>query len=171
MEANRWILNVFWKWNKQHDLWTMIQAGKIAYCNFSFCIVINLSCCCSVTKSCPTLCNGTDCSIPGSAILHYLLEFGWIHIHLVGGATQPSHPLLPSSPFALNLSQHQDFFQWVSSLHQVATGVEPQLQHQSYQWIFRVDLFRIDWFDLFAIKGTLKSLLHHPIPKYQFFST
>ena len=54
-------------------------------------------------------------------------------------AIQPSHPLLPPSPLALNLSQHQGLFQWVNSSHQVAKMLEFQLQHQSFQWIFRVD--------------------------------
>ena len=64
-----------------------------------------------------------------------------------------------SSPSpAFNLSQHQGLFQWVSSLHQVAKVLE--LQHQFFQWIFRID-FRIDWLDLLAVQGTLKSLLQH----------
>ena len=52
---------------------------------------------------------------------------------------QPSHPLLSPSPPAFNLSQHQGLFQWVSSLHQVANILEFQLQHQSFQWMFRTD--------------------------------
>ena len=48
--------------------------------------------------------------MPGFPVLHYLLEFTQIHVHRVGDAIQPSHPLLPPSPFALNLSQHQDLF-------------------------------------------------------------
>ena len=62
-------------------------------------------------------------------------EFTQIH-HWVSDAIQPSHPLLPPSP-AFNLSQHQGLFQWISSLHQVAKVSE--LQHQSFQWIFRID--------------------------------
>ena len=58
------------------------------------------------------------------------------HVHWIGDAFQPSHPLL--FPSAFNLSQHQDLFQWVSSLHQVAKVLELQLQHQSFQWIFRI---------------------------------
>ena len=58
----------------------------------------------------------------------------------VSDAIQPSHPLSSPSPPALNLSQHQGLFQWVSSLHQVAKVLEFQLQHQSFQWIFRTDL-------------------------------
>ena len=74
---------------------------------------------------------------------------------------QPSHPLSSLSPPAFNLSQHQGLFQWVSSSHQVAKVLELQLQHQSFQWIFRTDFFRTDWLDLLAVQGTLKSLLQH----------
>ena len=101
-------------------------------------------CCCSVSESCLTLCNPMDCSTPGSPILCYLPEFAQIHVHWVGDAIQPSGPLLPPSPHAFSLSQHQGLFQWVSSSHQVAKVLELQLQHQSFQWIFRVD-FLLDW--------------------------
>ena len=74
---------------------------------------------------------------------------------------QPPHPLLSPSPSAFNLSQHQGFCKWVSSLHQVAKVLEFQLQHQSFQWLFRTDFFRMDWLDLPAVQGTLKSLLQH----------
>ena len=87
------------------------------------------------------------------------LEFAQTHIHWVSDAIQPSHPLLLPSPHAFNLSQHQGVFHWVSSLHQVAKVLE--LRHQSFQWIFRADSFRIDWFDLLAVQGTLKNLLQH----------
>ena len=73
--------------------------------------------------------------------------------------SKPLHPLSSPSPPAFNLSQHQGLFQWVGSLRQVAKVLRLQLQHQSFQWTFRVDLFRIDWFDLLVIQGTLKSLL------------
>ena len=68
---------------------------------------------------------------------HQLREFTQTHVHWVSDAIQPSHPLLFLSPPALNLSQHQGFFKWVSSSHQVARLLELQLQHQSFQWIFR----------------------------------
>ena len=93
--------------------------------------------CCLIAKSCLTLCDLMDCSTPGSSVLHCLLEFAQIHDHWVSDAIQPSHPLLPASPLTLNLSQHQGLFQWVSSLHQVAKVLE--LQHQSFQRIFRTD--------------------------------
>ena len=73
-------------------------------------------CCCrSVTKSYLTLCDPMDCSTPGFPVLHYLPEFVQIHVHWVGDATQPSHPLLPASPFAFNFSQYQGLLQWVGS--------------------------------------------------------
>ena len=88
-------------------------------------------------------------------------EFAQIHGHWVGDAIQPSHPLSFSSSPAFNLSQHQGLYQWVSSSHQVAKVLELQLQlqHQSFQWILRVDFLMIDWFDLLAVQGTQKSLL------------
>ena len=80
--------------------------------------------CCLVTKLCPTLCNPLDCSTPGFPVLHYLLDLAQTHVLSVSDAIQPSHPLLPPSPLALNLSQHQSLFQWVSSFHQ------PLLSHK-----------------------------------------
>ena len=71
----------------------------------------------SVTQSCPALCNPMDCSTRGLPVHHQLPECTQTHVHWVGDAIQPSHPLSsPSSP-AFNLSQHQGLFQWVSSLH------------------------------------------------------
>ena len=115
----------------------------------------------SVAQSCPTLCDSMNCSMPGLPVQHQLPEFTQIHIHWVGDAIQPSHPLSSPSPPALNLSQHQGLFQWVSSSHEVAKVLEFQLQHQSYQWTPRTVSFRIDWLDFLAAQGTLKSLLQH----------
>ena len=80
-----------------------------------------------------------DCSMPGLPVPRYLPEFAQVHVHWVSDIIQPSHPLLPSSSFLFNLSQHQGLFQWVSSSHQVAKVLGLQLQHQSFQWIFRID--------------------------------
>ena len=100
-------------------------------------------------------------SMPGFPVHHQLPELIQIHVHLASDAIQPSHPLASPSPPTFTLSQHQSLFQWVSSSHQVAKVLEFQLQHQSFQWIFRND-FLYDWrFDLLAIQGTLKSLLQH----------
>ena len=65
-------------------------------------------CCCSVAELCSTLSNSIGCSKPRLPPLHYLLEFAQIHVHWVGDAIQPTHPLLPRSPLALSLSQLQD---------------------------------------------------------------
>ena len=94
-------------------------------------------CCCLVTKLCPTLCDPVDSSTPGFPPLHHLPEFAQTHVHSVGDAIQPSHPLLSPSPLAFSLSQHQGFFQWVSSSHQVTKVLE--LQHRSFQSRFRTD--------------------------------
>ena len=97
----------------------------------------------SVTQSCPALCDPMDHSTPGFPIHHQLLELAQTHVHWVSDAIQPSHPLSSPSP-AFNLSQHQSLFQWISSSHQVAKVLEFQLQHQSFQWIFRTDFLQ-DW--------------------------
>ena len=72
-------------------------------------------------------------------VLHYLLPFAQTQVHWVGDTMQTSHPLSSPSPPALSLSQHQGLFQWVSSSNQVAKVLEFQLQHKSFQWIFKVD--------------------------------
>ena len=92
----------------------------------------------SFAQSCLTLCDPLDCSTPGLPV-HKVPEFTQTPVHWVHDAIQPSHPLSSPSPPAFNLSQHQGLFQWVSSLHQVAKVLEFQLQHQSFQWIFRTD--------------------------------
>ena len=86
-------------------------------------------CCGSVAKLYPILCNPMDYSTPGFPVLHYLPEFSQTHVHWTGDAIQSSHPLLPTSPPAFNLSQHHGLLQRVSSSHQVAKVLE--LQHQS----------------------------------------
>ena len=96
----------------------------------------------SVTQTCLTLHNPMDCSTPGFSVYHQLLEHAQTHVHWVSGAIQPSHPLSSPSPPAFHLSQHQGFFQWVSSSHQVAKVLELQLQHQPFHWIFRTDFFK-----------------------------
>ena len=94
----------------------------------------------SVAQSCPTLCDPMNHSTPGLPVHHQLPNFTEIHVHWVGNAIQPSHPLSSPSPPAPNASQHQGLFQWVNSLHEVAKVLEFQLQHQSFQWTPRTDL-------------------------------
>ena len=88
----------------------------------------------TVIQSCPTLCDPMNHSLPGFPIIHQLPESIQTHVHWVGDAIQPSHPLLSPSPPALNLSQHQGPFKWVAKV------LEFQLQHQSFQWTPRTDL-------------------------------
>ena len=94
----------------------------------------------SVAQSCPTLCDPMNRSTPGLPVHHQLPESTQTHVHQVGDAIQPSHPLSSPSLPALNLSQHQGLFKWVSSSYQVANILEFQLQHQSFQWTPRTDL-------------------------------
>ena len=92
------------------------------------------------SSSCLTLCDPMDCSTSGLPVHHHLPEFTQTHVHRVGDAIQPSHPLSSPSPSAPNPSQHQGLFQWVSFSHQVAKVLEFQLQHQSFQWRTQTDL-------------------------------
>ena len=115
----------------------------------------------SVAQSCLTLCDPMDCSMPGFPVHHQLPEFAQTHVYQVGGC-HPSHPLLfPSSP-AFNLSQHQGLFQGVSSSHEVdakfwsfSFSISPSNEYSG------LISFRMDWLDLLAVEGTLKSLLQH----------
>ena len=114
----------------------------------------------SVTQSYLTLCNPMSCSMPGHPVHHQLLEFTQTHVYRVGDVTQPSHPLLsplllPTNPPNISL------FQRVNSSHEVAKVLEFQLQHHSFQGKPRADLLQMDWLDLLAVQGTLKSLFQH----------
>ena len=120
----------------------------------------------SVAQSCLNLCDPMDCSMPGLPIHHQLPEFTQTHVHWVSDAIQPSHPLPSPSPPAFNLSQHQGLFKWVSSLHKVAKVLELQLQHLSFQWIFRLVSFQIDWFDLLEVPRVFSSTT---VRKHHFF--
>ena len=97
-------------------------------------------CCgCSVAQSCLTLCNLLDCGTLGLSVPHHLPKFAQVQVHCINDAIQPSHLLMSSSPSAFNLSQLQGLFQWVSCPHQITKILEFQLQHQSFQRVFRVD--------------------------------
>ena len=101
-------------------------------------------------------------STPGLPVHHHLPEFTQTHVHRVRDAIQPSHPGSSPSPPAPNPSQHQSLFQWVNSSHEVAKVLEfqsfsisPSKEHPG------LISFRMDWLDLLAVQGTLKSLLQH----------
>ena len=93
----------------------------------------------SVAQLCLTLCDPRDCSTPGFPVHHQLPEIAQTHVHQVSDAIHPSNPLLSPSLPAFSLTQHQGHFQWVSCSHHVAKVLDLQLQHQSFQWIFRTD--------------------------------
>ena len=116
---------------------------------------------CLVAQLCLTLCDPVDCSMPGFPAHHQLPELAQTHVHWVSDVIQLSHPFLPSSPPALSPFWHQGLFQWVSSLHQVAKVLDLQLQHHPSNEYSGLISFRMDWLDLLAIQGTLKSLLQH----------
>ena len=98
----------------------------------------------SVVQSCPIVCDTMGCRTLGFPVHHQLLELDQTHVHQVSDAIQPFHSLPSPSPPTFNLSQHQGLFQWVSSSHRVAKILEFQLQHQSFQWIFRTN-FLYNW--------------------------
>ena len=87
----------------------------------------------SVAHLYPTVCDPKNCSTPGLPVHHQLPELTQTHVHSIGDAIQPSHPLSSSSPPAFNLSQYQGLSQGIRSSHQVAKVLEFQLQHQSFQ--------------------------------------
>ena len=119
----------------------------------------------SVVQLCPTLCNPMNCSTPGLPVHHQLPESTQIHVHWVDDAIQPSHPLLSPSPPALNLSQQQGLsnesalcIRW-PKYWSFSFNISP-----SYEYSELIS-FRMDWLDLLAVQGTLKSLLQHHTSK------
>ena len=111
-------------WMASLTQWTWVWAGSGPGGCFSrgwWC------CCCSVAKSCVTLCNPMDCSTQGLPVQHQLPEPTQTHVRWVSDAIHKSHPLSSSYPPALNPSQHQGLFKWVSSSHEVAKVLEFQL--------------------------------------------
>ena len=123
----------------------------------------------SVAQSCPTLCDPMNRSTPGLPVHHQLPEFTQTHVHRVGDAIQPSHPLSSPSPPSPNPSQHQGLFQSVKSSHEVAKVLEFQLQHQSFQRIPRTHLGWTGWISLQS-KGLSRVFSNTTVQKHQFFS-
>ena len=115
----------------------------------------------SVVQLCLTLCGSTDCLTPGFPVHYQFLEFTQTHIHWVSDAIQPSHPLSCPSPPAFNLSQDQGFFKWVTTLHQCPKWYSCSFSISPSNEYSGLISFRMDWLDLLAVHGTLKSLLQH----------
>ena len=140
--------------------WILSQRNENKCSHRNLCMIIHSTIIQFSSLSRVWLCDPKNCSTPGFPVHHWLLELAQTHVHQVSDAIQPSHPLSSPSP-AFYLSQHPGLFQWVSSSNQVAKLLELQLQHQSFQRIFRIDFLWIDWFDLLAVQGPLMSLLQH----------
>ena len=127
-----------------------------------------ICCCCSVAQLCLTLCDPIDCSMPGFHVLHHLLEFALTHVHWVGDAIQPSHPLSSPSPPALNFPSIRVFsnesavcIRW-SKNWSLSFSISPSNEYSG------LISFRIDWLNLLAVQRTLKSpwassLQHHSL--------
>ena len=115
----------------------------------------------SVTQSCPTLCDPMNHSTPGLPVHHQLLKFTQTHVHWVGDAIQPSHPLLSPSPITPIFPSIRVFSN-ESGLHirwpkywSFSFNISPSNEHPA------LISFRMDWVDLLAVQGTLKSFLQH----------
>ena len=162
-------------------LWKSLAAGKGSTLNTLWCLalkfsshlklprfIVSISCCCSVSKSFPTLRDPMDCRIPGSSVLHYLKDLAQIHIYWVSDAIQPSHPLLPLSTPALNLSQHQGLVQCVHTSHDQSIGasVSSSVLPMNIQgW------FPLGFTGLVSLlsKGLSRAFSSTTIQKHQFF--
>ena len=112
-------------WRCSEDCWNENKGFRILYISS-----VQFS---SVAQSCLTLCDPMNRSMPGLLVHHQLPEFTQTHVHQVGDAIQPSHPLSSPSPSVPNPSQHQSLFQWVNSSHEVAKVLEFQL----YTWLIK----------------------------------
>ena len=110
---------------------------------------------CSDVKLCPTLCDPMACGTPGFPVPQYLLALAQVHVHCIGDAMQPCYPLSPFSPSVCSLSQHQGHFQRVRSsvrwpkYWNFSFSISPSNEYS------RLISFRMDWFDLFGVQGTL----------------
>ena len=141
-------------------LFWILEKKLFSFSLLSMELTVGLSCYCSVAQLCMTLCNSMNCSTPGFFILHYLPEFAQTHVHWVDDAIQPSHPLSFPSP-AFNLSQHQVFsiestlfIRW-PEYWSFSFSISPSNEYSG------LISFRMDWFDLLVVQGTLNSLLQH----------
>ena len=119
-------------WTKKRS-WSLFDSLLPSWSTIAFWIWVTqlafstFSLCCSVTQSCPTLCDPMDYTKPGLPVPHHLRKFAQVNIHCIDDATQLSHPLMLSSPSALNLSLHQGLFQRIGCSHQMTKMLELQL--------------------------------------------
>ena len=153
-------------------MWTLLLLfGLLPIRSGQWVISWMVFCCCWVAQLCLALCSPVECCTPGFPVLHcYLPEFVQTHVHHVGDAIQPSHPLSSPSP-ALSLSQHQDLFKWISSLHQVAKGLEFELHAASVLPMNIQDWFPLGLTGLISLqsKGLSRVFSNTTLQKHQFF--
>ena len=145
------------------DKWILYHwaTWKACHTNLSCC------CCCSVAQSCLTLCDPMGCIMPGFPVLHHLPELAQTHVHWVCNAIQPSHPLVPFSSCLQSFPASGSFPMMTLQIRwpkywSFSFSMSPSNEYSGL--IF----FRIDWFDLLAVQGTLKSLLQHHNSKATF---
>ena len=148
-------------------LWRSKRIERSTFFSKLFCVT-EYSVLSSVIQLCPTLWDPMDCSTTGFPVHHQLLELAQTHVHWVGDAIQPSHPLSALYPPAFNLAQHQGLFQWVSSSHQMTKVLEFQLQHQSMNIQDRLPLGWTGWIS-FQSKRLSRVFSSTTIQKRQFF--
>ena len=143
---------------------------------FKVSLSIGVCCSCSVAQSCPTLCDTMDCNMPGFSVLNHLLDLAQTHVRRVDDAIQPCYPLSSPSPSASIFLSIRVFsneltldIRW-PKYWSFSFTISPSSEYSGFI------SFRIDWFDLLAVQGILKSLLQHHIEevwrhfKEEFFS-
>ena len=145
----------------------MTITGVIA----KWCQFIYFSCCCSIAQSYPTLCNPMDCSMPGFPILHHFLELAQTHVHWVGDAIQPSHPLSSPYPPAFNLPASGSF----PRSHLFASGGQNTRVSTSTSVLPMniQDWFPLGWTGWISLqsRGLSRVISNTTVQKHQFFST
>ena len=157
------MFQLFMNWNSAYSLSSPFSSFLCHSLHFSS---VQFS---PVTQSCLTLCDPMNRSMPGLPVHHQLPEFTQTHVHRVSHAIQPSHPLSSPSPPAPNPSQHQGLsnestlcIRW-PKYWSFIFSISPSNEHPG------LISFRMDWLDLLAVQGPLKSLLNIIVQKNQFF--
>ena len=126
----------------------------------------------SVSQSCPTLCYPMNWGTPGFPIHHQPSELAQTHVHWVGDAIQPSHPLSSPSPPTFNHSLPQSLFKWVSSSHQVAKILGVSASASVFPMNIQ-DWFSLGWTGWISLQsnGLSRVFSNTTVQKHQFFST
>ena len=158
-----------WALKAQIQIW--VECDTTITNNLAHHVLKRISSVSLVTKSCLTVCNPMDCSTPGFPVHHQLQELAQTHVPQVGVSIQPSHSLLFPSPLTFILSQNQGFskesvlhIRWLEYWSSIFS-ISPSNENSG------LISFGIDWLDLLAVQGTLKSLLQYQSSKHQFFVT